>query len=428
MSDQLTCPKCGNEITITDALSKQLSQKVEQELRKELQVKEKQASLKMEEAQKLAEQLKKQQSDLETEIKKKTEEQLLHMKKEMWPKAQRAAADELGLQIKDLKEQLEEKSKKAEDLEKQELTLRKQQRQLEESKKEFELQLMRKMDEERKIFEEKIEKQAEERNQLKLLEYQKQLEDTKKALLEAQRKAAQGSQQNQGEVLELDLEKKLHDCFPRDGIEPVGKGITGADIIQNVCNNSGSVCGVVLWEVKQTKHWTEGWVIKFKDDLRSQKANIPVLVTTSLPKDIDGFGFYNGVWVTLPQYAVQLAIILRKNLLDVAYERSALANKGEKAEMLFSYVSSHEFRQRVEALVEVFKEMQNQVLKEKIAFEKSWKQREMQLERLLLNTAGMYGEMQGLVGSAMPEIKGLELESDSVKLEDGNKKEDLSLF
>ncbi len=411
MSDQLLCPQCGYTITITEALSKQLRKDVEAKLTAELTKKEKEVEEKLAVTKQKELELQQQKETLNQEISKKTEEQVQVLKKELWIKAQEAATQQQNLKIKDLEEQLKERQQKTEELEKQELELRKQQRQLEEAKHEFELQMIRKFDEQRKTLAEDIEKKVQDEMRLKLLEKDKQLEDTKKALLEAQRKAAQGSQQAQGEVLELDLEKTLKEMFSRDGIEPVSKGVVGADIIQQVCNPSGQLCGVILWEVKQTKHWTEGWITKFKDDLRAQKANIPVLVTTALPKEIDGFGLYKGVWVTEPKLAVSVAVALRKNLLDVTYERSIASNKGEKADLLFGYVTSHEFRQRVEALVEVFSEMQSQIVKERIAFEKSWKQRESQLQRLFINTAGMYGEMQGLVGSAMPEIKGLELNS-----------------
>ena len=261
-----------------------------------------------------------------------------------------------------------------------------------------------------------------EANRLKLLEKDKQIADMRKLVEEAQRKAAQGSQQNQGEVLELDLEETLANTFSYDVISPVGKGVHGADIIQNVRNSQSQSCGVILWEVKRTKNWTEKWVGKFKEDLRNAKANIPVLVTTSLPKGVHGFGAYKNIWVCLPEYAIQLATVLRKNLIEIAYERLASKGKDEKQELLYNYLSSHEFRQRVEALVEVYQEMQTQIDKERAAFEKIWKQREMQMRRLFVSTSGMYGEIQCLVGSSMPEIKGLELESGQ------DKQQELKLF
>lgn len=390
MSDQIICPNCQQPITITDAIASEFKKDLEQKHLLELE------KIKQD-------QLKKEQE----------------LKKELWLKAQEEAVKKIAeknkLEMSDLKQQLEEEKKRNEEFGKQELELRKQKRELETKQKEMELEINRKLDDEKaKIF-----KQADEEHRLKDLEKDKQLSDLNKQIEELKRKAQQGSQQNQGEVLELDLEKNLKENFPNDEINPVAKGVHGADIVQNVGGRNGQVCGVILWEIKQTKNWTEGWIGKLKDDLRANKANIPVIVSTVLPKGVEGFGFYQKVWVVLPNLALQLAGALRQSLIAIAFERSANMGKGEKAELLFNYVASHEFRQRVEALVEVFQDMQGQILRERVAFEKSWKQREMQLTRLFTNTAGMYGEMQGLVGSTMPEIKGLEI-NEQEKLNERN--------
>jgi len=414
MSDQITCPNCQTQITISQALSVQLSVKLKEEMAK-----------KQEEFEIQKKALDEKRVQLEKQIEDKASQKAEVIKREYWQKAQLQAAKKIDLELKSMKEELDEKRKENEELNKKELAMIKEKRQLDEDRKKLELDVARKIEEERNILTEKIEKEAEEKSRLKILELEKKNKDTQKALEEAQRKANQGSQQNQGEVLELDLEETLAKNFPQDQIEPIGKGVSGADIIQTVCSNNHS-CGVILWEVKQTKNWTEGWVDKFKSDLRSQKANIPVLVTTALPKEIEGFGFYQNIWVCLPKFAVSLAVALRRNLISSAFERAAAVGKGEKAELLYSYVSSHEFRQRVEALVEVFQDMQGQIFKERTAFEKSWKQREAQMQRLFVNTAGMYGEMQGLVGSTMPEIKGLELNGQN-QLSEKNKSEN-SLF
>jgi len=382
MSDQIICPNCKQIITITDAIADQF--------KKDLEVKHQQEI---------------------TKIKKEQEIKEGELKKELWIKAQSQAIKKIeeknNLEMSDLKQQLEEEKRRNEEFSKQELELRKQKRELELAKKDIEIEMSRKLDLER----EKISREISESHHLKELESQKKMDDMMKQIEDLKRKAQQGSQQAQGEVLELDLEKSLRETFSIDSISPVGKGVHGADIVQTVCSRNGVECGVILWEVKQTKNWTDGWINKLKDDLRATKANIPVIVTTVLPKEVNGFGFYNKVWVVLPSLALQLANALRQSLINVAFERSIISGKGEKAELLFGYVTSHEFRQRVEALVEVFQDMQRQILKERVAFEKSWKQRETQLQRLFINTAGMYGEMQGLVGSTMPEIRGLEIEN-----------------
>jgi len=404
MSDQIICPKCGTQVTITDAIANQLKHDLEIKHQQQIAF------------------LKKEQLEKEKKLQIQLEAKEQEIKKEMWDKAKAAAeknqevqSQKQAIEMEDLRQQLSEQKKRNDEFAQQELELRKQKRELEARQKEIELEINRKLDDEKaKIF-----KQADEEHRLKDLEKDKQLSDLNKQIEELKRKAQQGSQQNQGEVLELDLEKKLCENFVTDQINPVGKGVHGADIVQTVCSRNGSQCGVILWEIKQTKNWTEAWIGKLKDDLRANKANIPVIVSTVLPKEVTGFGYYNKVWVVLPNLALQLAGALRHSMIAIAFERSATQGKGEKAELLFNYVASHEFRQRVEALVEVFQDMQGQILRERVAFEKSWKQREMQLHRLFVNTAGMYGEMQGLVGSTMPEIKGLEI-NEQEKLNEKN--------
>jgi hypothetical protein len=425
MSDTLICPHCGEEIIITEVIKKQLKQESEQKYQKQLELMEQKTQTKLDEIKKKEQELDKQHQNIEAEVKELAAQERgkieAELKKTLWEKAQQSANQNSDLELKDLKSQLAERQKLQKEAENRELELRKKQRDLEEKSRQMDIEMERKLDKERQKISEQVQKQAEDSMRLKMLEKEKQLSDTQKMLEEARRKASQGSQQTQGEVLELDFEENLKKQFLHDKIEPVGKGVSGADIIQTVKTNTGSNCGVILWEIKQTKNWTEGWIAKFKDDLRAQKANIAVLVSIALPKGVQSFGRYKGIWVVSPSYATQLAIALRSNLLSVAYERAISAGKGEKQELLFNYITSHEFRQRVEALVELHQEMHTQIIKERTAFERSWKQREMQLQRLMLSTSGMYGEMQGLVGTALQEIKGLELEDG----EDSNKSNQL---
>jgi hypothetical protein len=270
--------------------------------------------------------------------------------------------------------------------------------------------MIKKLSEEREKLKEEVGKTLKEKSDLEVAEIKKQLEDTKKALEDAQRKAAQKSQQMQGEVLELELENLLRSAFPQDEIEAVGKGVTGADIKHIVKSPKGYVCGTILWESKRTKEWSDKWLHKLKEDLRVEKAMFPVIVSMNLPKEGEnGFGLKEGVWVCTPNLVIPLAIILRKNLLDLGYQKAISANRGEKADLLYSYVTSHEFQQQVENVVEVYQEMQTQIVKERAAFEKAWKQREAQAQRILISTSNMIGSMQGVVGASMPPIKGLDL-------------------
>jgi hypothetical protein len=370
------CPRCGNTFEITEALKKQL------------------------EEQTIAKQKEKLLIEVE-KAKKETEEKTI-------------------LEIKILKEQLELEKKQADEARKIELDLRKKANLLEEEKRAFELTKQRQIDAEREEIRQKATREVLELHKLKDKEKEKIIEDLKKSLGEAQRKATQGSQQLQGEVQELDLEETLRAAFPSDIIEPVEKGIRGADIRQIVRTVRGNTCGVILWESKRTKAWSDDWLVKLKDDLRNEKANIPVILSSVLPKSVgSGLGLVEGVWVADYSLLLPLSEILRQKLIEVAREKFFSQNKGEKAELVYQYVTSHEFQQQVEAIIEVYQEMQVQILKEKAAFEKIWKIRETQVQRLLGSTSKIYGSMQGRIGPTLPQIKGLDL----LELAEGNRED-----
>ncbi|OGH19785.1 MAG: hypothetical protein A3D74_04950, partial [Candidatus Levybacteria bacterium RIFCSPHIGHO2_02_FULL_37_13] len=318
--------------------------------------------------------------------------------------------EELELKFKNSESELEEAKEQSRELREQLLEITKQLRLLKQKDDERELEMQKKLSLEREKIQEDVIKIEKEKSNLEIAEIKKQLDDTKKALEDAQRKSSQKSQQLQGEVLELELEKLLNDAFPHDEFIAVAKGISGADICQIVKSPKGIICGTILWESKRTKEWSDKWLTKLKEDLRAQKANIPIIVSIVLPKEAsDGFGIKDGVWICSHQLVLPIATILRKNLLDVGYQKAVLANRGEKADMLYSYVTGHEFQQQVERIVEVYKEMKDQITRERAAFERSWKQREGQAERIIISAANIVGNMQGKVGASMPQIKGLDL-------------------
>jgi hypothetical protein len=211
--------------------------------------------------------------------------------------------------------------------------------------------------------------------------------------------------------MELDFEKTLQDEFRDDTIEPVAKGVKGGDVRQTVKSTRGTVCGVILWEIKRTKNWTEGWIAKLKTDLRAEKANIPIIVTEAMPKET-GQDIYQheGVWICKPKMAIILASLLRKGLLDAGYQKALGENRGSKADALYNFVTSHEFIQQIEGMVETYQEMIAQIPKERAVYERNWALREKQAQKLFLGTANIIGSMQGQIGqSSMPKIKGLEL-------------------
>lgn len=338
--------------------------------------------------------------EIEVELRAKLEKELL-------AKAKEDAGKELADRDAEIKE-LRVKAKESMDLE---LKLRKEKREMEEAKNLFELEKTRQLDEERSKIREEAEKIIIEKEKYKLEEKEKMISDLKKSLDEATRKANQGSQQTQGEVLELEIEDLLRRTFAPDDIIGIAKGVNGADIRQVVRGRSGALAGTIIWETKRTKNWTEGWVQKLKDDQRAEKAEVAVLVSTVLPKTIKTFGVYQGIWVSDVTSVIGLAIALRTSLLQVAVVKQSSVGKNEKMEVLFNYLSGVEFKQRIEAIVESFTMMKLDLEKEKLAYTKIWAKRDKQIEQVVHNTIGLHSDLEGLMGKALPKIDMLELES-----------------
>lgn len=413
MQDQtITCPCCGKEILLTETLSHQIKEELQKEF--ELKARERESELARREKS-LADEIKKIE-DAKKAIDQQVSQKLQAEKEKVKQEARKEVEETIRVELKDLQEQNSEKERKLAEAQKVELDFRRKIRELEELRKNQELEITRRLDEERKLIFEKAKKEAGEENRLKLLEKEKQLEDTKKALDEAKRKAHQGSMQTQGEVLELDLESLLKSQFPVDKIEPVPKGIKGADIVQRVHDRGGRFCGTIIWESKHTKAWNDGWLSKLKDDQREVKAEIAVLVTETMPKGIERFSQVGGIWVTSYVLSIALASVLRTSLIDLAQLKSSLVGKSEKMEVLYNYLSGSEFRQRIEAIVESFQSMKEDLEQEKRAMVKMWAKREKQIERVVTNTVGMYGDMEGIIGTSLPHIRSLELTEGSVSL------------
>lgn len=341
-------------------------------------------------------------------IEHEIQEKLKTERVKIFQEAQKKAEETFSIDMKDLREQIAEKEKKLEEAHKAELSFRKKMRELEEQKKNIELEVARKLDEEK----EKIKQQAleifSEEHRLKDLEKDKIINDMRRTIEELKRKSEQGSIQIQGEVLELSLEELLKAKFPSDEITPVPKGIKGADILQKIYSLNGVYCGSILWETKRTKAWSNGWVSKLKDDQREIKAEIAIIATEAMPPEISSFGMLNGVWVTRLNLARSLAEALRAGLIQISHIRLASISKDEKMEVLYKYLSGAGFKQKVEAIVEAFKTMKEDLEHEKRAMLKIWSKREKEIERVITNTAGMYGDMQGIIGSSMPTIRALE--------------------
>ena len=331
------------------------------------------------------------------------------LEKELLEKAKQAGSKELADREAEIKE-LKSRAKESMELE---LKLRAEKRAMQEAKEKFELDKARQLDQERAKIKADAEQVVMDKEKFKLEEKEKMIADLKKSLDEATRKANQGSQQTQGEVLELEIEDLLRRTFATDDIVAIAKGASGADIRQVVRGRSGALAGTIIWETKRTKNWTEGWVQKLKDDQRAEKAEVAVLVSTVLPKTLKTFGVYQGIWVSDVASVIGLAIALRTSLLQVAVVKQSSVGKNEKMEVLFNYLSGVEFKQRIEAIVESFTTMKLGLEKEKLAYTKIWAKRDKQIEQVVHNTIGLHSDLEGLMGKALPKIEMLELESET---------------
>jgi len=364
-SQKIKCPNCGTEIELSEALSSQFRSEIEEELSEKFQ----------------KEQVK---------IKQTLQDEL---------------AESYNLELQDLKGQLTEKNAKIEKAQEAELSLRKKAREVEEKDKSLDLEIERSVAAEKeKILNDQ---------KLKDLEKNKVITDLMDQIGELKRKAEQGSMQTQGEIMELDLENTLKTKFPFDEIIAVPKGIEGADIIHKV-NNMGNYCGTIIWELKNTKNWSDKWIGKLKDDYRDKKADIAVIVSKAIPQYIKNCCNLNGIWVCNYQFSIEFADIMRENIVAITAVKNSQVGKEEKKEAIYDYLSSNMFKQRVEAIVEAFVSMKESLEKEKAATQKNWSLREKQIDRVIKNTVGMYGDMQGIIGATLPKIDYLELEDKGI--------------
>lgn len=410
--DKIRCPKCQTLIPITETLQHQLTESVRKEYEDKAALKEAQFSQREKSIAAKAKELEAKEQGIDERVQTSLKSELAKQKVLLASEVKKQAQEELAVEMKDLKEELKTKEEKLAQARETELTLRKRERELEERAKEIDLEVARKIADEKKQVEEETAKRLVEEHRMKDAEKDKKMSDMMKQIEDLKRKAEQGSQQTQGEVQELELEKELAARFPWDNIQPVPKGMQGADVIQEVNSNNGNQCGIIIWESKRTKNWSDGWIAKLKEDQRQAKADVAVIITQVLPKDIQTFGFVDGVWVTNYTCFYGLALAIRQKLTELDFTKSLVAGKNEKADMIFNYLTGTEFRHRVNAIIEAFSDMKTELDKERRAAERGWAKREKQLQSVILNTAGMYGDLQGLSGNSMQTIPALEAGSE----------------
>jgi len=376
MQDTIKCPNCGETIRISQAIS----------------------------------------SDIEDALRARLEKEIGTRSKEHDARIREEAAESAKTQVEVLRQVVADKDKRLQEARTAEVGLRRMQSDLEDKARSLEIEIGRRMNEEKKVLAEKIACDIEEAHRFKDAEKDKKLSDTMKQLEEMKRKIEQGSQQAQGEILELDLEGKLREEFPFDLIEPVEKGRKGGDALHTIKTQSGRECGKILWETKRTKVWSDSWIQKLKDDQREAKADLAVIVSEALPKGLQHFRDIDGVWVTDISSAIPLALGLRFALIKEDRAKQAQTGKEGKMEVVYNYLTGVEFRNRVQAIMEAFIGMKVDLDAEKRSIEKVWSKREKNMEKVVRNIAGMHGELESMAGQ-LPAVKLLELPQDVPAIE-----------
>ncbi|MER0204467.1 MAG: DUF2130 domain-containing protein [Nitrosomonas sp.] len=406
------CPNCATEIKLTESLAAPLIQATRQEYesklaQKEADVSKREATLKAQQRS-----LEDAQKTVDEQVASKLKAERALIATEEGKKARLAMANDLEAKSKELvelQEILQQRNSKLEEAQKAQVDLIRKQRELDDAMRELDLTVEKRLQESIALVRQKAKQEAEDGLRLKVSEKEEQIASMQRQIEELKRRADQGSQQLQGEVLELELETTLRLKFPLDSIEPVAKGEFGGDVLQRVMGPLGQWCGSILWESKRTKNWSDGWLAKLRGDQRTAKAEIAVLVSSTLPKEIETFGQIDGVWITEPRLALPLVIALRQSLIEIASTRQTQEGQETKMELVYQYLTGPRFKHRIEAIVEKFSDMQADLDRERKAMTRLWAKREMQIQGVIESTVGMYGDLQGIAGRALPAIEGLEL-------------------
>lgn len=391
MQDHILCPHCNQKIPLTQALSHQLEQKFVEQLdqeRKKMNIAAQ--TWKQEQLKKLEADQHEKQKELETMLKEK-------VKKEM------------ELSLKNTQNEADELKKRNEEMGNQILELSKMLRQTKEDQERQKLELEKQRLEDQEKIRLAEQRRFEEQYKFQIMEKDKRIQDALKLAEDYRNKLEQGSQQLQGEVLELELENTLKQQFPYDDISPVQKGARGGDVIQTVKNSTGRECGKIIWESKRTKAWSNEWIVKLKEDQRQIRADIAVIISQVLPSTVKHFGYVDEVWVGDYHSVLGIAHALRRQLIEVSLVKNSLVGRNDKKEILYTYVYSVEFRQRVQAIAEAFNSMREDLQKEKNWFRNKWNKQEKIIQQVMDNTYGMYGDLQGIIGKGLADLEEIDM-------------------
>lgn len=407
----LQCPNCHHEIRLTESLAAPLLAETRQRFQEQLAAKDAEVARKTDALRAEHERLAKDREQIEDQIAQRLTAERAQLVATEAKKAREAAAAELqakNAEAAELRAILEANNAKLAEAQRVQAELLRKERALETEKRELDLTIEKRVQASVSEIQIKARQEADEAARLRVAEKDQTIESMTRTIEELKRKAEQGSQQSQGEVLELELEELLRGRFPTDVIEPIGKGELGADVMQQVNGTIGQPAGIILWESKRTKAWSDGWLGKLRDDQRRCGADVALIISQALPKHVEHFDLIDGVWVAHPRYAVPVAVALRQALIDVTNSRLVQQGQQTKMEQVYHYLTGTKFRQRVDAVVEKFNDMRDDLDKERKFISRQWAKRETQILSVLESTVGMVGDLQAIAGKAMPEIPSLE--------------------
>ncbi|MFH1061493.1 MAG: DUF2130 domain-containing protein [Candidatus Omnitrophota bacterium] len=410
MNNKIKCPNCGHSFDVEEALSGKLEAHFKAEYEKKVAEqadKFNQEKHKLEAEKRLFEQKQAEQAEL-------FQAELAKQLKQAKSKIESNVLESFEQKIKALQEENDKRKAENKSLKEKEIILLKQEAALKEKQEDMRLDMEKQMLEKQKEIEDKARAKERESFELEKVKLLKQLDDQKKLTEEMKRKQEQGSMQMQGEVQELALEDLLSRIYPFDRIAEVPKGVRGADSIQTVINPLQQECGSIVYESKRTKSFANDWIDKLKQDQITCKADIAVLVTESLPSDMDRFGEKNGVWICSFPELKSLSFVLREMLIKTHSVKLAQENKGDKMELLYNYLTSNEFVQNIKRIVENYDEMIHQLNSEKKAIQKIWAIREKQIWVVQENISALFGSIKGIAGNSLDTSSVLQLPDSTI--------------
>jgi hypothetical protein len=409
----VVCPQCKTEIKLTESLAAPLLESIRHDYEQRLTQKDTEVAKREKLLHEREAGLERAKETFDEQVNQKLQQERARIAAEEQKKAKLTLGNDLEQRVKEvteLQEVLRQRDAKLAEAQKAQVEILRRERELKDAQREIELTIEKRVQDNLAAARDKARKEAEEELKLKVMEKEQTISSMQRQIEELKRKAEQGSQQLQGEVQELELEEMLSSKFPRDTILPVPKGEFGGDVLHRIVGPLGQICGTILWESKRTKNWSDTWLPKLREDQRTAKAEIAVIVSQVLPKDIESFGMVDQVWVAHPKVALPVAIALRQTLLEIAGARKASEGQQTKMEMVYQYLTGPRFRQRIQAIVEAFSSMREDLDRERKAITKQWSKREEQIDRVMQATVGMYGDLQGIAGKTLQEIEGLEFQ------------------